>query len=459
MQTSAQILVVDDNEDMVRLLAEQLSDAGYGVETATSGVQAVAAIRKQVFDAVVSDLRMGKVDGFDVLEAVREVDPAIPVLIMTAFGGVEGAVEAMKKGAYHYFTKPFRIEEMRLALQRALADRRLRDEVRLLRQTSGVFHGFGSLIGRSAPMQALYEKLQRLSSSSAPVLLRGESGSGKELVARALHFEGTRRGGPFTAINCSALPSTLLESELFGHVRGAFTGAHAHHRGLFVEADGGTLFLDEIGDMPLELQAKLLRVLEGGEVRPVGAATARKVDVRVVAATHQPLEERVAQRQFREDLFYRLNVLPVQVPPLRERPEDIPLLVEHFLARSRHRNAAAQVQRFSVEAMRALASLPWPGNVRELENLIERVVLLGDKELADFELLRQHAPGLEAATHPLEVAKREMTTLRQLESDYIAWVIARCGGNKTRAAEILGIDVSTIHRRGQDRADVVPQSS
>jgi two-component system response regulator HydG len=285
------------------------------------------------------------------------------------------------------------------------------------------------------------------------VLVRGESGSGKELVARALHSEGPRRQRAFVAVNCTALPQALLESELFGHVKGAFTGATTARRGLFVEADGGTLFLDEIGDMAPELQARLLRVLEDGEVRAVGADGSRSVDVRVIAATHQNLEARVKEGRFRADLFYRLNVVSLRIPPLRERQEDVPMLVEHFVAQARARNPRSPVTELAPEVVAELAHMPWPGNVRELENLVERLVLLGSQPTVDLPLLRLHASGSapDLPTHPLAAAPEQVVPLRQLESEYIAWVVARCGGNKTRAAELLGIDVSTIHRR--ERAD------
>ncbi|HSP81205.1 MAG TPA: sigma-54 dependent transcriptional regulator, partial [Myxococcaceae bacterium] len=338
MPAEGRVLVVDDHEEMARLLADHLTDAGYTVDVATSGQEALAVVRGRVLDAVVSDLRMEEVDGFDVLAAVRSVDPTLPVLLMTAFGGVESAVEAMKRGATHYFTKPFRLDEVLLYVQRAIAERRLREENRALRQAAGERSSCAALVGRSAPMRALYELIERVAHSGAPVLVRGESGTGKELVARALHFEGPRRDGPFVAVNCTALPSSLLESELFGHVKGSFTGATTARRGLFLEADGGTLVLDEIGDMAPELQSRLLRVLEDGTVRAVGADASRKVDVRVVAATHQELEARIREGRFRQDLFYRLNVVPLRLPALRERREDIPLLVEHFVARSRQRN-------------------------------------------------------------------------------------------------------------------------
>jgi two-component system response regulator HydG len=449
--SEARILVVDDHVEMGRMLADPLRDEGFEVELATGGAEAIAALRAGPFDAVICDLRMEQVDGFDVLAAARTVDPELPVLIMTAFGAVESAVEAMKRGAFHYFTKPFRLDEVLLAVRRALEQRRLRAENRALRQVATERSRFASLIGSSPAMRALFELVERVAASSAPVLIRGESGSGKELVARALHFEGPRKGGPFVPVNCTALPHALLESELFGHVRGSFTGATTPRRGLFVEADGGTLFLDEIGDMPPELQAKLLRVIEHGEIRPVGSDAARTVDVRLVAATHQDLEQRIREGRFREDLFYRLNVVPLRVPPLRERREDIPPLVEHFLAQARKRTPRARVARVSAEVLSALVAFGWPGNVRELENLVERLVVLGNQEEVDLALLRQHAPSIDTEPHPLDAAKRDLVPLRQLENEYIAWVVGQCGGNKTRAAELLGIDVSTIHRRERER--------
>jgi two-component system response regulator HydG len=449
-------LVVDDHVEMARLLADHLTDAGYTVDVATSGPEALAVVHGRVLDAVVCDLRMERVDGFDVLAAVRKVDPALPVLIMTAFGGVENAVEAMRRGATHYFTKPFRLDEVLLYVQRAIAERRLREENRALRQAVGDRSAYAALVGRSAPMRALYELVERVAYSPAPVLVRGESGSGKELVARALHFEGPRKDGPFVAVNCTAIPNALLESELFGHVKGSFTGATTPRRGLFLEADGGTLFLDEIGDMAPELQAKLLRVLEDGEVRAVGADASRKVDVRVVAATHQELEARVREGRFRQDLFYRLDVVPLHVPPLRERREDIPLLVEHFVAQSRKRNPRARLAGFTPEALAALAAAPWPGNVRELENLVERLAVVTVQETVDLPTLQLHAPGVAADAHPLSRAQARLIPLRQLEGEYIAYVVAQCGGNKTKAAEILGIDVSTIHRRERERSGNSP---
>jgi two-component system response regulator HydG len=451
MPAEGRILVVDDHVEMGRMLRDPLVDEGYTVDLATGGEEAIRLARSRLYDAVLSDLRMEKVDGLDVLEAVRAVDPEVPVLLMTAFGGVESAVEAMKRGAYHYFTKPFRLDEVLVVLKRALAERRLRAENRALRQAAAERGSMGALVGRSAPMRALYELIERVAHSGAAVLLRGESGSGKEPVARALHFEGPRADGPFVAVNCTALPHHLLESELFGHVKGAFTGATSARRGLFVEADRGTLFLDEIGDMPLELQARLLRVLEDGEVRAVGADASRTVDVRIVAATHQDLEARVREGRFRADLFYRLNVVTLRLPPLRERREDIPLLVEHFIARSRARNPRSRLRALAPDVVAALAAMPWPGNVRELENLVERLVVLVPSETASLDDLRPHLPLEAREAQPLALAQQELWPLRRLEAEYIAWMVAHCGGNKTRAAEVLGIDVSTIHRRERER--------
>ncbi len=455
MSSEARILVVDDHPEMVRLLADQLQDAGYAVDMATGGQEALAAARSRLFDVVLCDLRMESVDGFDVLAGIRAIDPGIPVLIMTAFGGIDSAVEAIKRGAYHYLTKPFRLDEVLLYVRRAVEERRLRDEHRALKQAAAPPQT--ELIGASASMRALGELIARVADSDAPALIRGESGTGKELVARSLHERGPRRDRAFVPVNCTALPENLLESELFGHVRGSFSGANTARRGLFVEADGGTLFLDEIGDMPAELQAKLLRALENGEVRPVGADASRKVDVRIVAATHQDLEQRVKDGRFRADLFYRLNVVPLSIPALRERREDIPPLVEHFLAAARARNPRSRVRRFAPEVMTALARAPWPGNIRELENVVERLVIVANAEVVDAEALAMFVPGLDAQVDPLARAKVEVLPQRQVDNDYIAWAVARCGGNKTRAAELLGIDVSTIHRRDRERAEGNPQ--
>jgi two-component system response regulator HydG len=446
------ILVVDDHTEMVRLLAEELGEAGYEVIEASGGAQALELARRREPDLAITDLRMAGVDGLDVLAGLLEIDPEMPVVIMTAFGSIDTAVDAMRRGAWTYLTKPFRTDELLVQVKKGIAHRSLAAENHVLRRLVTAAAPTG-MIGVSAPMRAVYAMVARLADSDVPVLIRGESGTGKERVARALHAGGARRDAPFVAVNCASVPASLLESELFGHLRGAFTGATGARRGLFVQADGGTLFLDEIGDMPLELQAHLLRVLEDRVVRPVGADIGATVDVRIVTATHQDLEGRVAAGRFRSDLFYRLDVVPIRLPPLRERVDDIPELFAAFIAKA----APTPVARLSAESMAILERYPWPGNVRELENLVRRLALLVDHPLVTPEDLRAHAPQLLAAKldSPLDRARATLPTLKQLETDYLAWVLDRCGGNKTRAAEVLGVDVSTIHRRtrGVDGGD------
>jgi len=436
---------------MARLLADQLTEARYVVERAHGGAEALRLARAELPSLVVTDLRMKEVDGFDVLEGVHELDPDVPVIVMTAFGAIETAIEAIKRGAYHYVTKPFLLAEILAYIERALAERRIRAENAVLRRGTKDAAA-PALVGASAPMRALHELIAQAGPSAAPVLITGESGTGKELVARAIHEASERRAEPFVAVNCTALPESLLESELFGHTRGAFSGATAPRRGLFVEADGGTLLLDEIGDMPAALQAKLLRILQDGEVRAVGSDTIRRVDVRIIAATNHDVDAQVASGKFRGDLFFRLNVVRIEVPPLRTRRDDVPALLDHFLARARARNRSASAKRFDPDVAERLAAHSWPGNVRELENVVERLVVLSRAEEIGSEELDRFAPQLVAGPSPLDAVRDRMVSLREMEDAYIAWVLARCDGNKTRAAEVLGLDVSTIHRRVRDRA-------
>ncbi len=449
-QRGAHVLVVDDHPEMAQLLADQLQGAGFIVDVAAGGKEALQRLRVEVPDLVITDLRMEEVDGFDVLDGVHEVEPGLPVIVMTAFGAIENAVEAIKRGAYHYLAKPVQLSELLVFVQRALADRRVRSANEVLRRAAELAGG-SEMVGASAPMQALRDMIARVAPSSAPVLITGESGTGKELVARGLHDASARHEQPFVAVNCTAIPESLLESELFGHTRGAFSGATAARRGLFAESDGGTLFLDEIGDMPPALQAKMLRVLQNGEVRAVGSDAVRRVDVRVIAATNQDLEQRVEAGQFRSDLYFRLNVVSLPVPPLRTRREDVPELARVFVERSRRRNPASRARRLSSEVLERFRAYHWPGNVRELENLVERLVILSQAEEIGVEDLDRFAPRLASGPFPLDVAREQVVKLRELEDMYIAWMLARCGGNKTRAAEILGIDVSTIHRRERER--------
>jgi two-component system, NtrC family, response regulator HydG len=447
--TARSVLIADDHVEMARLLADKLREDGWRPRVVDGGRAAIEALGSSIPDLVITDLRMAEVDGLDVLDAVRAIDPDLPVIIMTAFGAIETAIEAMKRGAWHYVVKPARLDELALHANRAFDHRTLRKVNRQLRVESR--SSMSSLVGKSTVMRDLYSLIERVALSAAAVLIRGESGSGKELVARALHEAGPRRDRPFLAINCTALPESLLESELFGHTRGAFTGATSARAGLFVEASGGTLFLDEIGDMAPTLQAKLLRVVQQGEVRPVGSDESRAVDVRVIAATHQNLEQHVSAGSFRQDLFYRLNVVPIVVPPLRERLEDIPLLVDHFLAAARARNPHSPVAGLEPEVMTALTRYPWLGNVRELENLIERLVVVATTSEIGLSELAAIAPSVHGHQDQFSLPRDRLATLREVEEEYITWAIDRCGGNKTKAAEVLGIDPSTLHRRIRPR--------
>ncbi len=447
--TARSVLIADDHVEMARLVADKLSGEGWRTRVVDSGRDAIAALQASVPDLIISDLRMAEVDGLDVLDAARATDAELPVIIMTAFGAIDSAIESMKRGAWHYVTKPLRLEELSLHANRAYEHRQLRRVNRQLRVESRA--GLHALVGQSRTMRELYVMIERAALSPAPVLIRGESGSGKELVARALHDNSPRRDQPFVALNCTALPESLLESELFGHTRGAFTGATSARAGVFVEASGGTLFLDEIGDMPAPLQAKLLRAVQQGEVRPLGSDEARVVDVRVIAATHQNLEQRVADGTFRQDLFYRLDVVPLAVPSLRDRLEDIPLLVDHFFSIARARNTHSPVERIAPAVITALSGYLWPGNVRELENLIERLVVVGGSAEVGMTDLAAIGPAVLNNQERFSLPRDRLATLREVEEEYIAWAIEKCGGNKTRASELLGIDPSTLHRRTRPR--------
>jgi two-component system response regulator HydG len=445
--SKGRVLVIDDALEMANAVVEYMQRQGFDAEGSDSGEAALRRFKAAPADVVLTDLRMRGLDGMDVLQAIHQLDAQVPVVIMTAFGAVESAVEAIQRGAYHYVTKPFKLDVVRVLLERAMGERTVRAENESLhRKVREVMTG-GTLVGRTAGITMVGDLVRRVAATSAPVLVLGETGTGKELVARAIHAEGSRKDGPFVAVNCAAVPEALLESELFGHVRGAFTGATQTRRGLFVEADGGTLLLDEIGDMPLALQAKLLRVLETGEVRSVGSDAPRTTNVRIVAATHHDLAARIKQGQFRQDLFFRLNVVPIAIPPLRERREDIPLLLAHFLRKSRERFPRATPRAFSSEALKILADHPWPGNVRQLENAIDRWIITGDaEEISAVEVRAALSDG--AGDGPAGLAG-ELLPLHTVEQRYIAHVLEKVGGNKTKAAEILQIDPSTIYRRGK----------
>jgi two-component system response regulator HydG len=440
---SDRIVVVEDDRELRSFLTEMLTQSGYevaGFETADTALRALDTGSPP--DLVITDLVLPGMRGQDLLTRLRERLPEVSVVIITAFGSIESAIELIKAGAYDYLTKPFGTDELLLSVHRALADSRLQREVaKLSRAGSGVPAGF---VGTSEAMRELFRLIERAAPTARPVLITGESGTGKELVAHALH-EGSRRGA-FVAVNCGALPQALLESELFGHERGAFTGATRDKKGLLEAADHGTLFLDEIAELPLALQPKLLRALDAGEVRRVGATEPRYVDVRVVAATNRDLEEEVRQARFREDLFWRLNVLHVHVPPLRDRSADIPLLAEHFLA-SGETSAPHERRRISTEAMALLSAYPWPGNVRELRNAIERAATLTTATEIRAEDLPPRIREAASTITTLSDASARRLSLRELERAYILEVVRQVGGNRSRAAELLGLDRKTLYRK------------
>src|SRR5579871_3579925 len=371
------VLVVEDDAAMRELLSEALTDEGYRVELAPGGRAGIARVREGGVDLVVTDVKMPDLDGLDALQEIRAVDSPPHVIVITAFGSIETAIKAVKLGAYDYITKPFDIDVLTLGVEKALNERGLRREVARLRREVARPYQFDNIIGKSQPMQDVFALIRRLAGSAANVLITGESGTGKELIARAIHYNSPRAKRPFVAVNCAAIPDTLLESELFGYKRGAFTDARSDRPGMFVEADGGTLFLDEIGDLSPPLQAKLLRVIQEREIRPLGAARPEKVDVRVLSATNRDLEQRMREGAFREDLFYRLNVINVALPSLRDRPEDVLPLADHFLSEAGKRGAKRFIS-FTQAALKVLCAYPWPGNVRELENVVERAVALAE---------------------------------------------------------------------------------
>ncbi|GMV05076.1 MAG: sigma-54-dependent Fis family transcriptional regulator [Gemmatimonadota bacterium] len=441
------ILLAEDDRELRALLVEVLEEAGYAVRAVASGTDALAALRREGPDLVISDLMMPGASGKDVLREVRTSHPATNVIIVTAFGSIESAIELVKEGAYDYLTKPFSNDELLLAVERALEERRLRRESGRAGGGPTAIPGF---LGSSGPTRALHGMVAKVSRSPLPVLISGETGTGKELVARGIHVL-SGRGGPFLAVNCAALPDHLLESELFGHERGAFTGADRAKPGLFEAAHGGTLFLDEVGELPPPLQPKLLRALEEGEIRRVGSTRPQTVDVRVVAATNRDLDEEIAAGRFREDLFWRLNGLALSIPPLRERPADVPELVEHFL----QRHAAAAGRRtlsFPADAMALLTAYPWPGNVRELRAAVERAATLTEGDVLTAEALpeRIHRGGALRAT-VAEAAVRQLS-MAEVERAYILEILRVTGGNKSRTAEILGLDRKTLYRKLQEYA-------
>jgi DNA-binding NtrC family response regulator len=454
------VLVVEDDEAMRELLEEELGDAGYRVIAAPGAHAGIERVRSEPIDVVVTDLRMPDIDGFDLIRDIKATDESPHIIMITAFGSIETAIKAVKLGAYDYITKPFELEELILVIDKALGERDLRRQVARLQREVEQQYRFGNIIARSEAIHEVLSLVSRIASSTVSVLITGESGTGKELIARAIHYNSPRAKAPFVAVNLAAVPETLIESELFGHKKGAFTDARADKHGLFAEAHTGTIFLDEIGELAAPVQAKLLRVLQEHEVRPVGATKSETVDVRVVAATNRDLEEMMAQGTFREDLYYRLNVIQVDLPPLRRRPDDILPLAEHFLAVARSRSEPPRTVRLSADVQRLLLAYSWPGNVRELQNVIERgFTLCQGKEILPEDLpnqVRERKTGDYLAS---AVARK--LNLAELEREYIERVLEDEGGNKSRAAQRLGLDRKTLYRKldeyaRADREDADP---
>jgi two-component system, NtrC family, response regulator HydG len=438
----ATVLVVDDDLALAETLSDGLLERGYRGIAEGSSAAAIRRLESEDIDVLVTDLRMPKPDGLELLAVSRKLDATRPVIVTTAFSDVASAVESIRQGAYHYLTKPFKVDELELFLRRALEEARLRTEAVVLRRALRERFALGNMVGESTSMRALFDQMERIADAEVPVLLSGETGTGKGLVARALHSLGRRANGPFVSVNCATLPENLLESELFGHVKGAFTGAVAQRSGLFEEAHGGTLFLDEIGEIDFGLQAKLLDVLESGQVRAVGANKQRPVDVRVVAASNQNLRRMAAAHRFREDLLFRLEVVRLDLPPLRDRLEDLPILVEHFLKAAKVRHPKSPVEHFSLEAHARLAQHPWPGNVRELEHVVERAVLLGrTQEVPPSEL---HLERPQATGEGRHTFSGPVLPLRELQRRYAAWALQQQGGRRLATAESLGVDRKTL---------------
>ncbi len=441
------ILIIDDEKSLLDLLTVVFRKEGYAVKSALSAAGGFEILGRDEIDLVVTDIKMPGADGMDILRYARENKPDLPVILITAYGSIAQAVEALKAGALDYVVKPFDVEELKIIVGRGLAGRRLKQENLLLKRDLKDRYGFEQMIGKSRPMQDIYTLIEKVASTDSTVLITGESGTGKEMAARAVHLQGARRDHPFVSINCAALPENLLESELFGHVRGSFTGAVSDKKGMFELAQRGTLFLDEVGEMSPWTQVKLLRALQERKVRRVGGADEVPVDVRIIAATNQDLKKRIAEGKFREELFYRLNVISMDMPPLRKRVEDIPILIAHFLQKYCDK-MGKKPKRFTPDVVSLLEGYAWPGNIRELENVIERIVAIEDRETVTVTCLPQEivspqkkkletqelfAPGFNLTRHLDELTKK-----------YIQEALALTGGSLQKAAPLLGLSYRTI---------------
>lgn len=450
------ILIVEDEAKMLRLLELNLSEEGYTVQTAPDAETGLKLLRQDRIDLVVTDLKLPGMNGLEFLAAVKRVDARLPVIVMTAYGTVETAVEAMKAGASDYLLKPFSLEEIKLIVRKELDVHSLREENRSLREALGRRYEFKNIIAHSAKMQEVLGTVERVAPTNSTVFLGGESGVGKDLIARAIHQHSRRASGPFVKINCTAIPENLLESELFGYEKGAFTGALNSKPGKFELADKGTIFLDEIGDVPGSIQVKLLRVLQDREFERLGGTKTLKVDVRVVAATNQDLRAALEEGTFREDLYYRLNVVPINIPPLRERKEDIPYLVDHFIERF-VKESGKRIRGITPAAQKVLMAFHWPGNVREVENIIERAVALSTGDLLDvpdvrLDLSPSKPGGADSASFAMSAGGSapfppEGRTLEQFEDEIIKEAVRRANGNKSQAARLLGLSRNALRYR------------
>ncbi len=444
------VLVVDDDDEMCRVVSDILKGEGFSVLAVNESLEASKLLNKEDFDVMITDLKMKGLKGLDLLEKANKVAPLTPVIIITAFGTIESAIKAMKMGAYDYITKPFKMEEFVLTVRKALENRLLKKEVVRLRKEVESRYDFHQLIGKSPLMQKIYDVIEKISDSSGNVLITGESGTGKELVAKAIHY-GVRKEDPFIAVNCAAIPETLLESELFGYKKGAFTDARSDKRGLFFEANEGTLFLDEIVEMPLTLQAKLLRVIEERKIRPLGDTSTYPIDVRIISTSNRDIKPLIQGGRFREDLYYRLKVFDIELPPLRRRREDIPLIIQHFISKF-NRDLKKKTSGISEDALKILLNYLWPGNVRELENVIQRAITLSQQEV----ILPEDLPipmTQEEDENLFEKALQEEYSVDQLEKEYIRKVLIKVGGNKSKAAQILGLDRKTLYRKIEEEDD------
>ena len=453
----SRVVVVDNDKEMRTLLEDYLASSGYQAISFSSATEALEALSPDGIlavtqtegniDLIISDINMPEMTGLEFTQKLKKIRFEIPIILITAFGSIETAVEAMQKGAFHYVVKPFKLAEMLVNVERAVQYRQLQRDNTALREELKSNWSLGSMIGKSAAIKSVFDLVNRVSQVSSNVLITGESGTGKEMVAQAIHKGGPRSDKPFIAINCTAIPENLLESELFGHAKGSFTGAVQRKRGLFEEADGGTIFLDEIGDMDVSLQGKLLRVIQEKKVRAVGENIARDIDVRVISATHKDLKAAIKEGLFRDDLYYRLSVIPIVIPPLRQRVDDIPLLAEHFLRKYAAANNV-HVKGFSKGVISRMMSMRWEGNVRELENVVERAVVLCTTELVDHvDLPIAHE---QSADSFFSTSTSDFPTISQLEERYIRLILEKTGRRKDKASQILGINRRTLYRKEQD---------